>query len=364
MALSGRTVRILDRYISRQVLGGALLVAAVLATLGVLFLFMEQQDDIGVGSYTTRDALGFALMTLPAQISQLLPVSVLIGSMLGLGALARGSELTIVRSAGVSVWRVATSALIAGGLLMALGIGLSEYIGPPLQKLAAQQKAFAKSSSASFTGPSGAWVRDGDLIVSVERSGGSLGGMLVFELSPDHQLLAMARAASVNAGNSAARGWELTGVDETRFTPQRVIATHVAHRKLESGLSGDFLALAASDPNRLTIRELAELARQQRANGIDSTQVEFAYWSRIARITAIPFAVLLAVPFMFGSMRGAGAGAKSALGLLLGVVLFLAQDVVESGALVFKLDPMLLAWLPVAVMAVVAVTLIARANAR
>lgn len=357
-------MNILDRYISRQVLTGALLVAAVLATLGALFLFIEQQDDIGVGSYTTRDALGFALMTLPAQISQLLPVSVLIGSMLGLGTLARGSELTIIRSSGVSVWRIAGSALIAGGLLTLLGVALSEYIGPPLQKLATQQKAFAKSSSASFAGRAGAWVRDGDRILNVERNAGSLGGMLVFELSPDHRLLSMGRASSVNAGDSAALGWELSGYAETRFGADQISASRVGRRKLESGLSGDFLALAASDTNRLTTSELAELGRQQRANGIESNEVEFAFWSRIARLAAIPFAVLLAVPFMFGSMRAAGAGAKSALGLLLGVVLFLAQDVVESGALVFKLSPWLLAWLPVSVMAVVALAMIARTNSR
>ena len=340
------------------------MVAAVLATLGALFLFLEQQDDIGVGSYATPDALGFALMTLPAQISQLLPVSVLIGSMLGLGTLARGSELTIIRVAGISVWRIAASALIAGGIMMVLGIALSEYIGPPLQKLATQQKAFAKSSSASFAGPGGAWVRDGNLILSVERNAGSLGGMLVFELSPEHQLLAIGRATSVNAGDATVQGWELSGFEETRFGTNLISGSHVARRKLQSGLSGDFLALAASEPNRLTISELAELGAQQRANGIESNAVEFAFWSRIARIAAIPFAVLLAIPFMFGSMRGAGAGAKSALGLLLGVVLFLAQDVVESGALVFKLSPMLLAWLPVAVMGIVALTLIARSNSR
>ena len=357
-------MRIIDRYVSKQVISGSLVVVAVLATLGVLFLFIEQQDDIGVGSYTTRDALAFALMTLPAQIYQLLPVSVLIGSMLGLGALARGSELTVIRSAGVSVWRIAASALIGGFFMMAIGIALGEYIGPPLQKLATQQKAAAKSTSASFAGRSGAWVRDGNLILNVERSGGSLSGMLVFELTPEHRLSAIGRAASVNAGDSAAQGWQLAGYDESRFDGGKIAGSRVARRRIDSKLSGDFLALAASDPNRLTTAELAELARQQRANGIESGEIEFAYWSRIARVAAIPFAVLLAIPFMFGSMRSSGAGAKSALGLLLGIVLFLAQDVVESGALVFKLDPMLLAWLPVAVMGIVAVAMTVRVNRR
>ena len=353
---------IMDRYIARQVISGALMVVAVLATLGGLFMFIEQQDDIGVGSYNTRDALEFALMNLPAQTYQLLPVSVLIGAMLGLGALARGSELTVFRSAGVSVWRIAASASIAGILLLLLGVALGEFVGPPLQRLAAQQKAMAKSATASLAGNGGAWVRDGNLILNVERHANSLGGMLVFEITPQQRLAAVGRAASVNAGDSAAHGWQLSGYDETRFDGETIAASRVASRRLNSGLSGDFLALAATDPGRLTTAELRELAIEQRANGIDSRDIQFAFWSRVARVIAIPLAVLLAIPFMFGSMRGAGAGAKSALGLLMGVVLFLVQDVVESGALVFKLNPVLLAWCPVVAMALVAVVLIARTN--
>ena len=40
----------LDRYIVRAVLGGVLMVMAVLLSLGALFLLMGQQDDIGIGT--------------------------------------------------------------------------------------------------------------------------------------------------------------------------------------------------------------------------------------------------------------------------------------------------------------------------
>ena len=58
----------LDRYLLVAILRGVGLVAAVLLTLGGSFLFMEQQDDIGVGQYTTGDALLFVLLNLPQQV--------------------------------------------------------------------------------------------------------------------------------------------------------------------------------------------------------------------------------------------------------------------------------------------------------
>jgi lipopolysaccharide export LptBFGC system permease protein LptF len=47
--------------------------------------------------------------------------------------------------------------------------------------------------------------------------------------------------------------------------------------------------------------------------------------------------------------------------LLLGIVFFLLQRLIESGTLVFELDPVLLAWLPTTLLAVVALALLGRA---
>src|SRR5207248_784624 len=71
---------VLDRYIVRTILGSVLLVTMVLLVLGALFVFIDQQDDIGVGHYTAVSALWFTLLNLPQQAYELLPITVLIGS--------------------------------------------------------------------------------------------------------------------------------------------------------------------------------------------------------------------------------------------------------------------------------------------
>jgi lipopolysaccharide export system permease protein len=102
------------------------------------------------------------------------------------------------------------------------------------------------------------------------------------------------------------------------------------------------------------------MIRHLEANGLDSREPTFAFWSRIARTVAPLFAVLLALPFVFGSQRAGGAGGRIALGLVLGILFFLLQQMIESGAVVFRGDPVLLAWVPTAVMGVAALFLIAR----
>jgi lipopolysaccharide export LptBFGC system permease protein LptF len=50
------------------------------------------------------------------------------------------------------------------------------------------------------------------------------------------------------------------------------------------------------------------------------------------------------------------------MGLVLGIGFFLLQRLIESGTIVFNLNPIVLAWLPTALLALVTVTLLARAR--
>jgi lipopolysaccharide export system permease protein len=128
----------------------------------------------------------------------------------------------------------------------------------------------------------------------------------------------------------------------------------------QSTVGGDFLALTVSTPGQLETRVLWKLIQHLKQNDLNATEQEFAFWSRIARTTAILFAALLAVPFVFGSLRSAGSGARTMLGVLIGVSFFLVQRMLESGALVFDASPLLLAWLPTALLGSAALILIAR----
>ena len=70
----------------------------------------------------------------------------------------------------------------------------------------------------------------------------------------------------------------------------------------------------------------------------------------------------LAIPFVLGSLRSAGTGSRTLVGLLLGLGFFLLQRLIESGTIVFQLNPVVLAWLPTALLMAVSLGLLARAR--
>src|SRR6202171_2543614 len=97
-------MNILDRYLYRTVLVYTAMAMAVLLTLGALFVFISQQGDIGIGSYSAGDAFLFTLLNVPQQAFELLPIGAMIGALMGLGHLASGRELVGARASGVLGW--------------------------------------------------------------------------------------------------------------------------------------------------------------------------------------------------------------------------------------------------------------------
>jgi len=133
-----------------------------------------------------------------------------------------------------------------------------------------------------------------------------------------------------------------------------------AERILESNVTAGFLGLAVQDPDQLTIRALWRLIGYYQRNALDAREYVFAFWSRIARTVAIAFCALLAIPFALGPLRSAGTGTRMLLGLILGIGFFLLQRLIESGTVVFALNPIVLAWLPTALLAALSLGLVAR----
>lgn len=353
-------MRVIDRYIVRTVLAAVLMVTAVLLVLVGLFLFINEQGQVGTGDYTSLKALRYVAFNLPGQLFEFLPVGALIGGLMGLGALARTSELTVMRAAGVSKRRIGGAVALAGLLLVGVAALVGEWLAPTLGQIAREQKAFSRFSNVSFAGQGGAWIRDGELLVKAERraNDGVFAGFTVFDLGADNALLSVGRAGS--AVEQPGRGWLLKDYAESRFEGDRVISRTEASRALSTRASAEFLGVAATDPMELSIRALRNLVQYLSANGQDVREYRFALWSRVARTCAIFFGVLLAVPFVFGSLRSAGAGARGVLGLALGLAWFMLQKVVENGTAAFGLDPVLLAWAPTLALGVLVGAMMAR----
>jgi lipopolysaccharide export system permease protein len=353
-------VNTLDRYLYRTVLLYTLMTMAVLLALAALVLFISEQGDIGVGSYSAGDAFLFTLFNLPQSAFELLPIGAMIGALMGLGNLAAGSELIVTRASGVSVWRIAWPVGLAGLTLAIIMFGIGEYAAPHMAQFAKREKTTAKLADVSFAGTSSAWLKDGNRILRVQTGevDRAFGGVSVFVLDGPTRLRSIQRAARISVADPGR--WSLHNVATSRFEKDRVEGDTVSELTLRSTVNPEFLGLAATDPQMLTLHGLASYIDHLRRNSLETASYEIGYWSRIARLFAVIVVTLLALPFVFGPLRTTGAGTRTVFGALLGVVFFLITRTVENGGQLFNLNPALVGWLPTAVVGICTLIAISR----
>src|ERR1700677_1775599 len=97
-------MRILTRYILREVVAHALIGAAI-------FTFVLFTRDLGRilelvvrASAPLPRGAEFFLFTVPLALTYTIPMSVLVGILIGLSRLAADSEITAMRASGMSIW--------------------------------------------------------------------------------------------------------------------------------------------------------------------------------------------------------------------------------------------------------------------
>jgi lipopolysaccharide export system permease protein len=351
---------ILDRYLAKTILLHTLMVMAVLLVLTSLFNFIGQQNDIGQGTFDVAGAFFVTLLQMPQQVYQLLPIGAMIGAIIGLGGLARDSELTVVRAAGVSVVRIAASAAMAGLVVAGLLWVLGEYFAPPADQYARQYKIFSRYSQLEFTGSRSAWLRQGPYYINVRRQAAEnlYGGVYVYELDDERRLVMVGRAET--AAQDAAGRWVLTNYSETRLGEAATAARVVPRLVTDQKFNADFLGMAVTQPQSMPLADLYAYKTHLKANNLDSSMWEIAFWSRISRLVAAVAVCIFAVPFAFGPLRAAGAGARTVMGILAGVLFVLLTQTLENSGQVYGLNPLIAAWGPTTLLLAIALVAIAR----
>jgi len=338
-------MRLLGTYIGKTIAGHTVAVMLVLLSLYFFSTLVTEITDVGKGNYQMLDALQFSIMLLPRQVYELFPLVALMGTMLGLGALANTSELTVMRASGVSVGQIMREILKVGAVMVVVAAILGELIAPPLEKEARIQRARAISEQISINAKSGLWAREGDTFINIERllTNGRASGIHLYRLDPDGKLL---QSTTAKQGEYIDNSWQLRQVLHTYFDEQRITRKSEKSAEWKSGVTPEVIDVVAVPPENLSILDLNEYVGYLHENGLEAQRYELSFWTRIATPFATAGMILLAIPFVFGSLRTVGVGQRIVLGALIGIGFYLFNGIFGRVGVVYNLSPVFSAVTP------------------
>ncbi len=340
-------MRLITRYIAQQVAAAILLVLAVLIGLDLIIGLIDQTNNIE-GRYTLGPAAYYTLLALPSHVSQLLPFSVLIGCLAGLGSLATTSELVVMRSAGVSIIRIVWMALRPALLVALFGLLVAEFVAPKCQQVAESYRAMLLQKKDISVSEYGLWHREGNRFIhfNAVQPNGELFGVSIFSLDATRHLesAAFAQRAIYQEDH-----WLLEDVRTTRLFADHVESSSSPRERWDTQLSPQLLNILVLNPIDLSISGLWRYVHFLQAQGTDAGQYELALWNKLLQPLAVVSLVLVAASIIFGPQRQASMGTRVFTGLMIGIVFRISQDTLGPASLVFGFAPILASLLPILV---------------
>ena len=300
-------------------------------------------------------------MFLISYLYDILPVAALIGSVLGLGALASNSELIVMRSVGISLWRIVGWVMRSALLLIVLSFVLSEWVIPYTNEKA--QSIKKQRSVAALGEVKGYWSREGQRFIYIDyaNSQGQLRNIQAIDFDQNYRLQSFVTAEK---GQFLKDGqWTLEKSHQVDLLAQgNAIKTDHEQQALGLALQPKYVHMVTLDPDDLSPSQLISFMQYLSEYSQVPKTYELAFWKKVTSPFALITLVLIACSFIFGPLRQQSMGFRLVIALFTGLGFFYLQDFLGYASLVYAPSPAWFVLLPVVLMFIMGSYLLYRAR--
>jgi lipopolysaccharide export system permease protein len=348
---------IINRYIQRSIHLGTLGALLLLVSLSLFFLFVRELDELGQGGYGLLQVLEYIALRVPGKVVEFMPLAVLLGSILSLGALAGNSEIIAMQASGVSLNRMLAAVLQAAAVLAIVNFLLADWVVPDSETGAGKLKNLAQENTTALQSGEGLWIKDGSRVVHVQAllPNGFARDIEIYQLDKKGKLISTLRAAQAVPID---KGWELQQVSESIISPQNVVTRRFDRLIYEGSLSRELLQVLMIEPRKMSSMDLHAYLNFLDENRLDSKVERLIYWKKLLAPVTIVIMCLLAFPFVLGSQRQSSGGQRLLTGILLGLSFVVVDRLLTQLGIQLDIYPLLVAVLPNLLFLLVAIFLL------
>ena len=344
----------------RRLIYGEVLASIALVAMGflALFFFFDLVDELqylgknnGLPTasdiYQIRHALVYVGLLVPNHIYELLPISVLIGTIFVMARLAQSSEYTILRTSGLDPWRALKLLLSLGAFFVVFSFVIGDYLAPLSERTAQLLKT--KFQGTITVGQTGAWLKEKQAYntyvanVKTLSPNNEMRGIQIFEF--DNKGLVVSSMQAVMASFGEDDSWILKKVTRAEFSvPSTIAAASPDERGLIKQTAGvtrsvidsfrwpteitqEMVSVALLKPERMGTLDLFNYIRHLDANGQTAQRYEIEFWKKVFYPLSCLVMVILALPFAYLHFRSGGIAAYVFSGVMIGISFFLLNNV-------------------------------------
>lgn len=349
----------LSGYLTRLFLGRFALFLFGLTAVILLLDLLTSSDEVIKRADSIVGALGrYAVLRLPDVLSQILPLSVLLGALATFAGLARHSELPALFAAGLSRFRL-IGALLPVALLIAVVQFVIENHVLPQSNRALRAWGVGEFEDFSAVDQSGrAWIVQGSdflRFAQFDPAQKTLRDVTIFRRNETGHLIERIEAVEAELGLEV---WTLK--DVTRIGAAGAQPITLPTLDWPASVTGEKLRLLAVHPRELTWDELATVTAQAGLGNHPPYLYDVWRQKKLARPPATLLLILLAVAVVQQIHPRRQAGLMLSLGIAAGFVYWIFDELVVSLGESGLLPAVISAWAAPLVLGAVTVTFVLR----
>ncbi len=350
-------MRVLDRYILREFLRNFLFSLLFFTTLLLVVRFSERE----MGRFISRNMSVLSSMfslalQIPGFVIQIAPPSVLFATFFSLGRMAQNNEITAMKSAGISLYRVFQPVLVAAFLIALFMIVFNDQvatwaIGRDAELKESGSRRSDIATNVVFVG-SGGRVFHINLIIFNNHA---MQNVTIHEFGEDNNVQ---REIFASQASWEGQIWYLTRGIVRTFNGDIWEEEPYARKELTVPEDPEFMAKAMKDLKEMSFSEMRELVKHKKLAGQPVRKDLVSLHDKISFPFACFIMALLGAPlFVVFGRSGMAVGfllTMFASFLYWGIAIAVFEAFGNSG----KLPPMLACWVANFIFAAVGIVLV------
>ncbi len=324
----------------RRLLYREIFLAVGFVALGFLGLFvffdmveeLQNLTKLAQQGYRIQHAFLMVGTKIPSHLYDLLPISVLIGTIFVMARLAQSSEFTILRSGGLGPGRALGLLLKMGWIFVVVTLLLGDYVSPWAEQQGLLLKARFRGDLTS--GQTGAWLkeRQGELQFAINvramNKDARMRDVHIQRFNADGTLQGTMRAQEAGFGEEA---WHLRDVQVMDIRLRGDSATmnkqHLAQVDWPTQITRDMVGAALVNAERMKIWDLVLYTRHLSLNNQNAQPYEIALWRKVFYPLSCLVMLTLALPFAYLHFRSGQIAGHVFGGVMAGISFYLLNNV-------------------------------------
>jgi len=352
-------LKILDRYIISEVLSFVALTASALTIMLIVRTLFELTDMLINERVAWPYIIKLLVYRLPAFLVLTFPMSLLASSELAIGRLSTDSEITAMRASGISLRRIIIPFLIAATFVSILSFVINDYIVPNANYLSqniiheiVQKKGLSYIRQNVF-------FRDAEnryfYVNRFDEKNMIMQDIIVYEFTGENSL----KRITAKEGKWITDTWKLENGTIYNNHEGEEGTYQMSFAILDINLKEDFQNFFKNQrtPQEMSSKELKQQIDILQQAGVDTKSFEVDLYMKYS----VPFSglifVLLGVPLGLRVKRG-----NKATGIIISIVLvfiyYISVSTIRSFGKGGIMAPVLAAWLPNIIFAILGTILI------